>query len=138
MYPRIYFDTAPLVYFFDRTDEFYVKVRDFIFESCHRDSQFYTSVLTDMEYLTFPYKVDDFQKISNYHGFMKDFDFKKINITQEICWKAAQLRSEYGFLKQMDALHLASCDFFHCDVFLTNDRQLLQVKEAPAKLVEEL
>lgn len=138
MYSRIYFDTAPLIYFLDRTDEFYLSVRDFIFQNYRESSQFYTSVLTDMEYLTFPYKVGDFQKVRNYLAFMKELDFKKVDMTEEICQLAARLRGAYSFLRQMDALHIACCNFFDCHLFLTNDRQLLQVKEVSVKLVEEL
>lgn len=53
---RIYFDTAPLIYFLDKAPLYYTKMRDFLFENINNESQFYTSVLTDMEYLVYPYK----------------------------------------------------------------------------------
>lgn len=129
MCSRIYFDTAPLIYFLDRSDSFYHLMKDFIFRNYREDNQFYTSVLTDMEYLTFPYKTGDVQKIDNYHGFLRDLVFKKIDVTREICLGAARLRGRYDFLRQMDALHIASCIFYNCDFFLTNDKQLKQVEE---------
>lgn len=103
-------------------------MKDFIFRN-YKNSQFYTSVLTDMEYLTFPYKVGDVKKIDNYHDFMGNLAFKKVDVTSEICLAAARLRGKYDFLRQMDALHIASSTFYNCDFFLTNDKQLKQVQE---------
>lgn len=135
---KIYFDTAPLIYFLDKSPLCYEKIRDFLYNNINDSNQFYISVLTDMEYLVYPYKNADYQKINQYRAFISDLDFKKIDISSEICDFAARLRAEYDFLKQMDALHLSCCKFFNCDLFFTNDKQLLKVKEINSLLVENL
>lgn len=137
MSSRIYFDTAPIIYFLDKSPLYYTKMRDFIFRNINDESQFYTSVLIDMEYLVFPYKNADFQKVNQYKAFIKDLNFKQIDISSEICDFAAKLRAEYDFLKQMDALHLSCCIYFDCDFFVTNDRQLLKVTEIKPLFVDD-
>lgn len=117
---------------------YYTKMRDFLFENINNESQFYTSVLTDMEYLVYPYKVSDILKINNYKAFINDLDFKRIDINIEICDYAAHLRAKYDFLRQMDALHLSCCKFLVCDYFLTNDKQLLKIKEIKSILIDSL
>lgn len=135
---RIYFDTAPLIYFLDKAPLYYTKMRDFLFENINNESQFYTSVLTDMEYLVYPYKASNISKINNYKNFINDLDFKRIDINLEICDYAAQLRAKYDFLRQMDALHLSCCKSLACDYFLTNDKQLLKIKEIKSILIDSL
>ena len=135
---RIYFDTAPLIYFLDKSPFYYTKMRDFLFENINNESQFYTSVLTDMEYLVYPYKTADISKINNYKAFTNDLNFKRIDINLEICDYAAHLRAKYDFLRQMDALHLSCCKSLDCDYFLTNDKQLLKIKEIKSILVDSL
>ena len=129
MSSRIFFDTAPLIYFLDKSPLYFEKVKNFLFKSANDNSQFYTSVITDMEYIVNPYKVDNQQKIQNYYAFQNYLDIKKIDINTEIASYAAMLRANYDFLKGLDALQIAACHFYDCDYFVTNDKALLQVKE---------
>ncbi|MCR5124172.1 MAG: PIN domain-containing protein [Treponema sp.] len=138
MFFRIFFDTAPLIYFLENSPVYYKRLRDFIFSSANQDSQFYTSAITDMEYLTFPYRNNEFDKVRKYFSAMRFLDFKKIDINSEIAEIAAKLRGKYDFLKAQDALQLASSIFYKCDAFLTNDKQLLQVAEVHSVLVDSL
>ena len=137
MSSRIYFDTAPLIYFLDNT-MYCEKVRDFIFENYKKDAQFYTSVITDMEYSVKPYQDSNFIKVQKYNAFLSALDFKKIDINKEIADLAAKLRGKYPFLKSMDSLQIASCIFYDCDVFFSNDTQLRQVTEIKCIFVCEL
>lgn len=138
MFYRVYFDTAPLIYFLDRNDIFYERMRDFIFACIQNENQFYTSVLTDMEYSIFPRKNNDFDKINNYKNFMKRLNFKKIDVNSEIVKIATDLMIKYNFLKQVDAIQISSCIFYKCDIFITNDKQLLQISEINSLYIETL
>ncbi len=126
---RIFFDTAPLIYFLDKSPLYFDKVKNFLFKSANNNSQFYTSVITDMEYIVNPYKTNNQQKIDNYYAFQNYLDIKKIDINTEIASFAGLLRSKYDFLKALDALQIAASHFCDCDYFVTNDKALLQVKE---------
>ena len=129
MSSRIFFDTAPLIYFLDKSPLYFDKVKNFIFKSANDNSQFYTSVITDMEYSVNPYKLDNQQKVQNYYAFLNYLDVKKIDINTEIANYAGMLRAQYDFLKGLDALQIAACHFYDCDYFVTNDKALLQVKQ---------
>ena len=51
MSSRIFFDTVPLIYFLDKSPLYFDKEKNFLFKSANDNSQFYTSVITDMEYV---------------------------------------------------------------------------------------
>ena len=62
---RIFFDTAPLIYFLDKSPLYFDKVKNFLFKSANDNSQFYTSVITDMEYVVNPYKTSNQLLVDN-------------------------------------------------------------------------
>ena len=126
---RIFFDTAPIIYFLDKSPLYFDRMKNFLFKTANDYSQFYTSVITDMEYLVEPYKSQEQKKIDNYFAFQNYLDIKKIDINSEIASYAAELRGKYNFLKGLDALQIAACQFYECDFFVTNDKALLQVSE---------
>ena len=137
MSSRLFFDTAPLIYFFEQSYLYYEVVKKFLFENQEK-SQYYTSSITDLECLTLPYRLGNTEKIEAYKKFLEIFDFKKIDISSEIAEKAAELRGKYEFLKNFDSLQIASCICFDCDFFVTNDKQLLNVEEVKSILVANL
>ena len=135
---KIYFDTTPLIYFLDDEKPFSDKVASFIFDH-QEDNDFYlTSTITDAEYLVFPYRTEDTDKIQAYEKFIADFGFQIVEPNRAITKQAAKLRAKYPGIKGMDAIHLATSIYFNCDTFLTNDTQLRQVTEANVVLVDDL
>lgn len=104
-------------------------MRQFLFRTANDNTQFYTSVITDMEYVVEPYKDNNQKKIDNYYAFQNFLNIKKIDINAEIAGFAGKLRGTYDFLKGLDSLQIASAHFFDCDCFVTNDKSLLQVQE---------
>ena len=56
-------------------------------------------------------------------------DISVRSIDSDTAFLAAQLRAKYQGIKAMDSLQLASAIQNHCDVFLSNDKQLRQVEE---------
>ena len=129
MSSRIFFDTAPVIYFLDKSPLYFDKMKQFLFKTANEHSQFYTSVITDMEYVAKPYRDNNQKKIDNYYSFQNYLDIKKIDINTEIASYAGMLRGKYDFLKGLDSLQIASSHFYDCDFFVTNDKSLLQVQE---------
>lgn len=129
MSSRIFFDTAPIIYFLDKSPLYFEKMKQFFFKTANENSQFYTSVITDMEYVVEPYREDNEQKINNYYAFQNFLDMKKIDINTEIASYAGMLRGKYDFLKGLDSLQISAAHFYDCDYFVTNDKALLQVQE---------
>lgn len=135
---RVYFDTAPIIYFLENRPRWYGKIESFLYEGIQQGVQFVTSVITNIEYLVVPTRDLNLLAINNYWDFLRLLDVQVLQIDREIAEIAVRLRARYAGLKTADGIQLAACLHSGCDVFLTNDRQLLQVKEAPVKLVEEL
>lgn len=137
MYRRIFLDTNPLIYLIEDTEPFAEKVDGFIFSEWLRDAEFYTSTVTDIEFLVMPYKCNDFETIDAYWEFLRQFDVLKSFITETIAVTAAKIRAKYTGIKTADSMQLAAAIESSCDVFLTNDKQLKQVEEVKVLLVEE-
>lgn len=135
---KTYFDTTPLIYFLDDEKPFSDKVAAFIFDHQDEDDFYLTSTITDTEYLVFPYKTENKDKIQAYENFLSDFGFQIVEPNRAITKQAAKLRAKYPGLKGMDSIHLATSIYFNCDSFLTNDTQLRQVTEANVVLVDDL
>lgn len=138
MMSKIYFDTTPIIYFLDDEKPFSDKVANFILSYQRDDDFFLTSSITDSEYLVFPYQTQNIIKINAYETFLQDFDFQIISPNRAITRKAAEIRAKYKGIKGMDAIHLATSIYFTCDIFLTNDTQLKQVKETTVVCVDDL
>lgn len=76
--------------------------------------------------------------INNYWDFLRSLDVQVLQINREIAEVAVKLRAKYAGIKTADAIQLAASLHVNCDIFLSNDKQLLQVKEVPVKLVDQL
>ena len=90
-----------------------------------------------MEYLVYPYRTKNHEKINAFREFIADFEIPLIPLSLEIADKSAQIRAEYKYFKAMDSIQLATAVMAGCDVFLTNDNQLKQFKEVTCITVEE-
>ena len=135
---KIYFDTTPLIYFLDDEKPFSDKVVNFILNHQGEDNHLLTSSITDTEYLIFPFRMQNFEKIAAYETFLQDFNFQIVEPNRSITRKAAEIRAKYKGIKGMDSIHLATSIYFNCDIFLTNDTQLKQVVEVNVVCVDEL
>ena len=135
---KIYFDTTPLIYFLDDEKPFSDKVANFILEHQNESDLYCTSAITDAEYLVFPYRQNDYEKINSYEIFLNDFEFQILESNRAITHKAAEIRAKYSGVKGMDSIHLATSLYAKCDIFLTNDTRLKQVSEVNVVLVDEL
>lgn len=128
-YKRVFLDTAPLIYFLDNDERYGSTVKAIFEEILAGGGIIESSVITCEEYLVYPYRTGNVEKIQAFVDFTGDFDIYLNPITREIAQKAAKIRAEYTGFKAMDALQLATAIMTGCDAFLTNDRQLLQFTE---------
>lgn len=126
-----------IIYFLDNDVNFGEKARSILEEILEDGKELATSVITCTEYLTFPYRSNNREKVEAFFEFITDCDIPLYSVDIEIAKKASRIRAEYGNFKAMDALQLASACIHGCDLFLTNDKQLKQFKEIPCVTVEE-
>lgn len=136
-YNKVFLDTAPVIYFLDEDINFAEKVKDIFEEILENKIKMTTSAITCTEYLTFPYKTNNLEKISAFFDFVTECDIPLYPVDVEIAKKASRIRAEYKDFKTMDALQLASACIQKCDLFLTNDKQLKQFEEINCVTVEE-
>ena len=125
-YKKVFLDTAPIIYFLDNDVKFGEKARSILEEILEDGKELATSVITCTEYLTFPYRNNNREKVEAFFEFITDCDIPLYSVDIEIAKKASRIRAEYGNFKAMDALQLASACIKGCDLFLTNDKQLKQ------------
>ena len=88
---KIYVDTTPLIYFLDDEKPFSDKVAQFFANHQDENDLYFTSTITDAEYLTFPYRMNDAEKIAQYELFLHDFDFHIVEPTRAISKQAASV-----------------------------------------------
>lgn len=96
-----------------------------------------SSVITCSEYLVYPYRTDNQEKIDVFFEFTDACGIDLLSISVDIAKAAARIRADYPGFKAMDSLQLAVAIDAGCDVFLTNDKQLRQFRELRCVTVEE-
>ncbi len=136
-YRKVFLDTTPLIYFLDEDIHFGEKTTRILESILSNRTQVVSSVITCMEYLVYPYRTKNHEKINAFREFIADFEIPLIPLSLEIADKSAQIRAEYKYFKAMDSIQLATAVMAGCDVFLTNDNQLKQFKEVTCITVEE-
>lgn len=137
-FSKIYLDTAPFIYYLEKNTIFYDKARN-LFMECYKNNLYLvTSFVTYEEYCVFPFSKNDFQAVNNFSKFVAGMNIHSVPVDERVALNAASLRAKYKNLKALDALHLATSLNMNCDIFITNDKQLLQVTEANPVLFENL
>jgi predicted nucleic acid-binding protein len=135
---KIFLDTTPLIYFLDEDVHFGKMTQDILVYFLQNDLDMITSTITCTEYLTYPYRTGNVEKINAFFEFLGDCEIPMHPISVEVAKKAAEIRGQYPHFKTMDCLQLAVACIYGCDMFLTNDNQLRQFKEVRCITVEEL
>lgn len=118
-YNKIFPDTAPIIYFLEKSDLYYEKMRQILQSFIDKDTELFTSAITYEEYEVGPLKSGNTQLIQNFERFIDDLGINVINIDQSIAAKAAYIRAKYSGFKAMDSLQLASAVSENCDLLLT-------------------
>ena len=136
-YERVFLDTTPLIYFLDHDEHFGDRTRRILEEILGAGKAVVSSAITCMEYLIYPYRNGNQEKIDVFFEFVRDCDIPLTPVNSHVARTAAQIRAKYRHFKAMDALQLAVALETNCDVFLTNDNQLRQFEELRCVTVED-
>lgn len=135
---RLYLDTAPFIYFLEKSSLYFDKIRDFFIRCKNQDIPLVTSAMTVEEYCVFPLSQHDSQAVSNFDAFLNGMHVAVVPADKDIALKAAKIRAEYKGFKALDAVHLATALSGGCSAFITNDRQLRQMREIPVFTMDNL
>lgn len=134
-YSRIFFDTAPIIYFVEQKEKYFTHIKNFL--KTNYLSEYYISTISVAEYSLYPYLYDK-SLLSKYNQFIDIMGINVININKNIADKSAQIKSQYRYFKTADSLQLASAMIYNCDLFITNDKQLRQFSEVEILILDDL
>lgn len=135
-YRKVFFDTAPIIYFLDKNDKYYQVVSSWMKE--HAEAAFSSSPVTVMEYLAYPYRQKKENPIDEFNSFLSEFEIEISSIDEAVGKKAAEIRADHKAFRAMDALQLATACVTGCDAFVTNDKQLRQFSGLKIIVIEDL
>ena len=135
---RLYFDTAPLIYYTEGHAQYLPTLRVIMGQIAPDQIHAITSVLTLTETLMKPLQQQQMALVHQYRLlFYQTAALTMVPITAPIAELAATLRAQYG-LRTPDALQLATAIDAGCDAFLTNDFALQRVTEIAVLVVDAL
>jgi predicted nucleic acid-binding protein len=140
-FKKIFIDTAPFIYYIEGSlgnPEYSNKIKNFLRYSYDNNIKLTTSVITIEEYNVFPYRTKNLDLIHSFERLIKTLDIDVLTIDKTTADTAAKIRANYKSFKAMDALQLASACVSKCNLFLTNDKQLLQFNVIKCITVDEL
>lgn len=135
MTDKIFLDTAIFIYFLENNIYYADKVEQFFYDEIKKQSQFFTSTITIMEFCSKPFELGNIDLIDNFKAFLLDLNVILIPITEDIAIHASKLRGRFKSLKAMDSLQISSSINFECDRFISNDIKLQQIKDVKVELV---
>jgi predicted nucleic acid-binding protein len=134
---KVFVDTAPIIYLFEKNPYHFDRVSYILADYIIANKILVTSVLSVSEVGIKPIKINKPEIFQRFDRTMKSL-FHVDPITWEVANLSAKLRAKYGSLKAADSLQLASSIHQRCEVFVTNDRKLKQIKEIPIQLLKDL
>ena len=136
---KIFFlDTAPLIYFIEAHPVYGEAVRQLILSCAKKKIQIVSSVITLHEVLVRPYRNGNALLAQKFSVFLKNNrSLMLLSISEDISEMAAKLRGDYVWLKLADALQIAAALDAGADLFLTNDKQLKQIREIQIVILDD-
>lgn len=121
---RVFLDTAPLIYLFERKDELATHAHDQIVRWLDQDAELVTSTLTLIELLVHPERLGDRTLVRRYRHDLEDMlSMPLVPLSPDIAEQAAALRAKYG-LRTPDAVQVATAQLTGCAILFSNDHGL--------------
>jgi len=137
-YNKVFVDTNPFIYFIEKNECFYEKVKAFFRFARTNKILLVSSDITIAEYCVYPYRENNTALLEAFDRLLRLSQTEIVSTNEAIAKRAARLRAKYQSLRQMDALQLATAIETGCDMFYTNDRKLKQIDEINVITVDEL
>lgn len=134
----LFLDTAPLIYFVE-AHPVYGEIVKQVITSCIDKKRFIlSSVITLHEVMVKPCRDANTPLAEKFATFLKNNrNLRLLMISEETAELAAKLRGYYHWLKLADALQIASALDAGADLFLTNDKQLKQIREIQVVVLDD-
>lgn len=98
-YNKVFLDTTPLIYFLDSDINFGEKTKLILEEVISEGKEIFTSAITCMEYMVYPYRTGNQDKIDAFFEFTGDCGIPIKAVDVEIARVAAAIRADIKILK---------------------------------------
>ena len=120
----VFLDTAPLIYFIERNNQFHSRLLPLFAANAANGVGFMSSTITLLEVLVKPLRNGGASLAKQYSDILtKSPTLQLISISPAISEEAASIRAQYNF-RTPDAIQLATAKMLNADAFLTNDTDL--------------
>lgn len=133
---KIFIDTAPFIYFLDGNSKYSYISRDMFLYYDNIGVEMMTSVFTDVEYKVFPKRNNQYLKLQAYDSFKNEFSIMSYSINNAICNIALDIRANFRNIQFVDAFQLAIAMENRCDLFITNDKELVKFNGIRCIMIE--
>jgi len=135
---HIFLDTMFFIYHFENNARFQRLTTGVLNLVENGKIQCSTSYLTLMEILVKPMKDSRQDLVEAYTMIFETFpNLTLIPLGKSVAYRAAYFRSSYN-IKPADSIQLASAEVSNSDLFLTNDRELIQIKELKIHYLDDI
>jgi uncharacterized protein len=131
---RVYLDSNIVLYLIEQTPGFGARAEAHTRSLAAGGAQFVVSDLTRIECRSTPLAAGDSVTLGEYDSFFQAVAAEVVLLTTSVCDRATWIRGTYR-LKVPDSLHLAASIERACDIFLTNDHQLVRCSDIRVELL---
>ena len=130
-------DTAPLIYFIERSAAYIETVRPF-FEAMDRGSfPVVTSTVTLLEVLVHPFRSNSVELVAEYRDILLNSRLMTLEVSSAIAEQAAQLRAVHN-IRTADAIQISAALSAGATHFFTNDVRLPEIPSIRVLSVDAL
>jgi len=134
---RMMIDTAPIIYFIEENETYGPAMESLIQTATDKECVLMTSVITLVEVLTHPLRMNKPEIAERYRTVLADSkNIIMYPIDTLVAERAAELRARHQ-LKTPDALQIAVSLENNASLFITNDKQLKKVDDIEIVLLSD-
>ena len=134
----VFFDTAPFIYFFEESPDYFPALSAFFDRLYETGAQVMTSMITYIELATHPARQGKERIVRKYRDYLSNSEnISLFPLDLTIADQAVRLRARYG-LKIPDAIQLGTAVACGADFVVTNDKAWLRFEEADVVLVQDI
>ncbi len=134
----VFLDTAPIIYYIEAHPEYGHISQEIVNYFLSEKLTAFTSVITLIEVLSKPMEMKNAKLASKFADFLKHGkNINLIDIDSNIAESASKLKGKYKKLRTLDAIQIASAMEVGAEIFITNDRDLRDVKEIKVLVLKE-
>jgi predicted nucleic acid-binding protein len=129
----VYLDSELVIYLIEQNPQYAPAVEAWL--TANPAARLASSELVRMETLVLPTRRADAARIVDFNCFFATQVSVMIPLDRTVFEKAIEIRAAYPSFRTPDAIHLAAATTFGCDLFLTNDAQLVHYRGIPVSMV---